>query len=336
MKLSEIGEEALIERLTRRFDLPTSGQGLLTGVGDDAAVLAPPDGGLYMLVTTDMLTERMDYLLDMATPYQIGWKSVAANISDIAAMGGLPTFTFVSLGLRSDTEVEFLDELYRGITECAGRFASTVAGGDMNAVKGDSIVSITQLGQVEPGRLARRTGAKVGDRVLVTGCLGDSRGGLELLLRFGLAESSRISRRLVEAQYLPIPRVSEARAAVERGAVHAMMDLSDGLAADLPKLCRASGVGALIHADTLPISDDLSAASDTLGCDAVGLAADGGEDFELLMTVASKDVPRVIDAVQGVTGTAVTEIGEITEGAAEILFADGTRRALKGGWQYFA
>ena len=136
---------------------------------------------------------------------------------------------------------------------------------------------------------------------------------------------------------MPMPRVPEARAAVATGQVRAMMDLSDGLGADLPKLCKASAVGAIVYADRLPISDDLRLAASDLGRDAVDLAAGGGEDFELLIAVSPDAVDRVIQAVQEANGTPVTEIGEITEGTeVEIASPDGTRKPLEGGWEHFA
>lgn len=338
MKLAEIGEEALIDRIISKHLLPESAPGLVIGVGDDAAVLSAPADGEESLtiVSTDMLIEGTHFRLDLTTPYQLGWKSVAVNISDIAAMGGLPTWTFVSFGFKPDTQVEFVDELYRGMRECAARFDSTVAGGDTNAAEGNCVISVCQTGLVEPDRLARRKGARPGDRVLVTGWLGNSRAGLELLFKHGLDEAARMYGWLVSTHLMPVPRVPEARAAVETGAVRAMMDLSDGLAADLPKLCKAGSVGAVVSAEKLPISEDVRSAGRQLGVDATDLAAEGGEDFELLMAVAPEHVERVIAAVQAETETPVTEIGEITEAELQIAYPDGTRRPLKGGYEHFA
>jgi len=336
MKLSEIGEEALIERIIRENLLPKSGPGLVVGVGDDAAVVdLGSASGAFTIVTTDMLIEGTHFRLDLTTPYELGWKSVAVNISDIAAMGGIPTWTFAALGLRPDTEVGFVDALYRGMTECAGRFGSRLIGGDTSAAEANSAISICQMGQVEPGNLALRSGARVGDHILVTGWLGNSRGGLELLLKYGLEEAARLSGWLVSLHLMPMPRVHEARAAVGTGAVHAMMDISDGLGADLPKLCKAGGVGAVVYTDKLPVSADLRGAADLLGADATDLAAGGGEDFELLMAAGPEDVDGVIEAVEGHAGTRVTDIGEIAEGPVEIVYPDGARKPLKGGWEHF-
>ena len=189
----------------------------------------------------------------------------------------------------------------------------------MNSVDGDYVLSITQLGRVEPDHLALRSKARPGDRILVTGWLGNSRGGLELLLKYGFDEAARISAYLVESHLMPMPRVQEARAAAATGAIHALMDLSDGLGADLPKLCRASNVGALIYADELPISDDLRTVTEMMQtesatCNALNFAAGGGEDFELIITVYPEDIDTITEAIESQTGTKVTEIGEIVEG----------------------
>lgn len=336
MRLSDIGEEALIERLARKFLLPSSAPGLVVGIGDDAAVLdTGSTSGLLTIVTTDMLVERMDYLPEWITPYQLGWKSIAANISDIAAMGGTPTWGFISVGFRGDTEVRFVEEFYRGMVECAGLFRAYIAGGDTNAVYTDTVISITQLGTVEPERLARRSAAQAGDRVLVTGLLGESRGGLELLLKLGLKGASKISEMLVSAHLKPMPRVNEARAAAQTGGIHAMMDISDGLAADLPKLCKASSVGALVCAANLPVSEELGKAGKHLGIEVTDLATGGGEDYELLITASPADAEAIAHTVQEQTGTSVTDIGEVVEGSVEIEFPDGSRKPLKGGWEHF-
>jgi thiamine-monophosphate kinase len=290
---------------------------------------------MLTLVTTDMLTEGVDFRLDLITPHMLGWKSIAANISDIAAMAGVPTWTFVSLGLRPDTEVSFVDELYKGMNQCAGRFGSTIIGGDINSVAGDYILSVTQMGRVGPDHLTLRSGARLGDRILTTGCLGDSVGGLLLLLQYGYDRAIRLSGGLVKAHLMPIPRVREAGVAAETARIHAMMDLSDGLGADLPKLCRAGNVGATVYAEKLPVSRELRDASDLIDKNAVELAASGGEDFELLMVVDEGDVARVITAVELGTGTTLTEIGEITDGPVEIAYPDGTRKPLTGGWEHF-
>lgn len=335
MRLYELGEDELIERLVRRFQLGQQVQGIVVGVGDDAAVLDLKGSEGYLIITTDMLSERVDFLLDRVTPYQLGWKSVAVNISDIAAMGGIPTWTLISIGLRDTTPVSFVDDLYNGMTKCARKFNSFVIGGDTNSVRGDAVISVCQMGFVEPHHVAVRSGARVGDKILVTGWLGNSRAGLELLLKLGLDKAAQLHANLVESHLMPMPRVYEARAAVKTGKVHAMMDLSDGLGSDLRKLCKASKVGAKIYADRLPISDDLVKAAASLGEDAVRLATSGGEDFELLIVTGEADVDTVKSAVETETGTLVTEIGEMVSEGIELIHPNGSSELLRDGWEHF-
>lgn len=337
MRLYDIGEDALLDRIVKRNSIPQSATGLLVGVGDDCAVLAEDGEGRLTLVTTDMLTEHVDFRLDLITPFQLGWKSVAANISDIAAMGGEPSFTLASLGFRPDTEVAFVDDFYRGMLECVDCFDGVIAGGDMNSLPGDYVISITQMGKVEARHLALRSGAKAGDHIIATGYLGDSRCGLELLLAKGLSESNRISESLVQAHLVPRPRVPEARAAVTTGKVHAMMDISDGLGADLPKLCKASHLGAVVYADKLPVSAELEKASLLLGKDPIDLSSSGGEDFELLITTRPEDSAAVIEAIESQTGTMASRIGEICcEPGIHLILPDNSRTNLSPGWQHFA
>ncbi len=335
MRLKDIGEEALIEHLAEKFRLPTSGNGIVVGIGDDAAVL-DLGGPMLTIITADMLAEGTHYRLDLITPYQLGWKSVASNISDVAAMGGLPSWTLVSVGLKPDTDIDFVDEMYRGIIECSERFENKVIGGDTISVERGSVIGICQMGKVEPDLVARRSGARPGDRILVTGWLGNSRGGLELLLKFGMEEAARLHGWLVSEHLMPVPRVHEARAAVKTNAVRAMMDVSDGLGADLPKLCKASGVGAVVYASKLPISSDLQSAAEILGKNTIDLVVSGGEDFELLMAVGKDDVEKVVSTIKENTGARVSEIGEFTEDkTVEIVMPDGSRRSLYGGWEHF-
>jgi thiamine-monophosphate kinase len=334
--VSDVGEEALIERLTARFQLDKLTQCVVVGVGDDAAVLELQDSrGDLIVLTTDMLSEQVDFLLDRITPYQLGWKSVAVNISDVAAMGGIPTWTLVSLGLKRTTEVGFVEELFSGIVDCASKFGSAVIGGDMNCVEDGDVLSIFQMGRVERQNLTLRSNAKVGDKILVTGWLGNSRAGLHVLVKLGLEEATRRYGVLVQSHLMPVPRVAEARAAVQTGCVHAMMDLSDGLGADLRKLCKASNVGARIYAERLPISSNLLAVAQDIGEDLTKLAVSGGEDFELLITAGVEEVDTIIRAVENETGTLVTEIGEIVPEGLEVVYPGGHSEPLQDGWEHF-
>lgn len=334
MKISDFGgENAVIKLIESKYGGLADAR-VVVGLGDDAALLRT-DGDKLLIVTTDLLVEGTHFRRDIIDPYSLGWKSVAVNISDIAAMGGVPTWAFVSIALP-DMDVSFVEALYEGMNAVSSKFGSRIIGGDTNRVNGNIVINVTQLGQIEEDRAALRKTAKPGDRILVTSTLGDSLAGFKLLDRLGLESAQRDNTQAVERHIRPVPRIPEARAAVETGAVHAMMDISDGLAIDLGKMCEASGVGAKIYADRLPISSALRAAADALGLDPVSLAASGGEDYELLFAAAPSDAETLAHTIEDTTGTAVSDIGEFVEGTGAILLQqDGQETPLRAGWTHF-
>lgn len=258
-KLKDFGEFGLIEKIKK--DLGRQA-GIILGIGDDAAVL-PGDSKKDILFTTDMLIEERHFCLSDATPYEIGWKALAVNVSDIAAMGGTPTQAVIAVGLPADLPADFAKELYRGIKTLARRFKISIAGGDTNASE-KLVISIALLGEVKKNGWVPRSGARVGDVIFVTGFLGDSY-GTKKHLRF-------------------IPRIDEAQFLTKNFKIHAMMDISDGLASDIHRLAHASGVGARIAEDSVPMT------SPKLG---VHRALTDGEDFELLFTCSTKEATRL-------------------------------------------
>ncbi len=332
MKLSEYGgETALINFIRDRFGAPIAGD-LVLSIGDDAALLDVGTKSL-LIVTTDLLVEGTHFRTDIIEPYLLGWKSVAVNISDVAAMGGEPTYAFVSIGLP-DVEVAIVESIYEGMRDVSIAFGSAIAGGDTVASE-KVVINVVQLGTVERNLVAKRSSAKLGDAIIVTNTLGDSRAGLELLLRLGLEEARRVAPVLVERHLKPDPRVKEARAAVLTGKVRSMMDLSDGLSSDLTKLCEASGVGARVYAKALPISEDVRIAAFHLGADPVALAASGGEDYELLLTCDPRDVEDIIKAICQ-TGSKAIIIGEIVEEKSIWLVdSNGEKCSMPASWKHF-
>lgn len=336
MRISDIGGEfGLVDRLRATY-AGAAGQGLVLPLGDDAAVLAIP-AGHHVVVTTDLLIENVHFRREWSDAYSIGWKAAAVNLSDLAAMGADPAYTFVSLALPPDETVENVERLYDGLGDCLSRYGSKLAGGDTSVSPHGLFISITQLGTVPEGTALKRSGAKVGDALLVTGTLGDSAAGLALLGQHGLVKAEKASRALVDAHRRPHPRIVAARAARETGLVHACMDLSDGLAGDLPKLCAASGVGARIDVSRLPVSEALQAAAGAIGRPDWELALSGGEDYELLLAVAPADL-AVVQAAVAVAGTPLTPIGEITR--AGVFYADPNGADVSvpasAGWDHFA
>ena len=344
MQISEIGgETGLIERLRETY-AGAAGNDLALAAGDDAAVLDVPPGR-QIVVTTDLLIEGVHFRRDWSDAYSIGWKAAAVNLSDMAAMGADPTFTFVSLALPPDETVEGVERLYDGLCDCLNRYGARLAGGDTNRTPGGLTVNVTQMGTVPAGQALKRSGAKIGDILLVTGTLGNSAAGLALLEKYGAVKADKLYRDLVDSHRRPHPRVVAARAARETGKIHACMDLSDGLTSDLPKLC-AAGIGAKIDVSRLPLSSDLSAmaadlsrpvlAEFALNRSALDFALRGGEDFELLLSAAPADVEIVCAAVAA-TGTALTRIGEITRTGLHYVGSDGVDLPeANSGWDHFA
>lgn len=310
MKLAELGEFGLIERIASRIP---SHRSVVLGIGDDAAGILPSPG-LITLITSDMLLEGVHFDLSFCDPLTLGKKSLSVNLSDLAAMGALPRQFLLSLALPRTIDLEFVDQFLDGILTTAQRFGAILVGGDTCASRGGLAISITALGEQHPERVLKRSGARAGDLIFVTGTVGDAAAGLEQLFR-GVREG-----RLVERQLDPEPRVAAGVALAEARLARAMIDVSDGLLADLSHVCKLSGVGAKVEVATLPLSDAYRAA---LGQDP-GLALSGGEDYELLFTAEEKRRGEVESLLERI-GVRVTVIGRIVEGTGvEALTPDGS------------
>lgn len=275
--ISRIGEIGLVEMFKKATQAPKSS--VIVGIGDDTAVLRAR-GKTDLLFTTDMLIEERHFRLKEATPFEIGRKAMAVNLSDIAAMGGRPTHAVAAVGLPGKLDTRFAKDLHRGLEETARRFGAALVGGDTNE-SDRVIVSVALLGEVVSGQAVRRTGAKPGDVIFVTGELGGS---------YASKKHLNFTPRLKEAAYL-----------VKHARPSAMMDISDGLSTDLARLAAASGVGAVIAEEALPIASKAS----TRG------AWSDGEDFELLFTVPPK-AAAYLGSTQSLKGLALfSPIGEI-------------------------
>lgn len=297
MKLSDIGEFGLISSIKTRFDVPDG----ITGIGDDCAII-PQTGGLDTLVSTDMLVEGSHFLVEDVSPHDLGWKTVAVNLSDIAAMGGEPVGTFLSIALPRSLDTSWVDAFIEGYREISAEYAVPLLGGDTTASPDRLCLNVAVLGQCPHGSALTRSAARVGDLICVTGTLGDSACGLKAILE-GVERSEEVQY-LIDRHYLPRPRVSEGAALRDCAGIHSMMDVSDGIASDLLHILEASGVGAEIDEASLPLSDELLSVSSRYGWDAVELAVSGGEDYELLFTMAPGTVLSIPFHV----------IGRVTEG----------------------
>jgi thiamine-monophosphate kinase len=291
-----LGEFELIGLFTR--DLPAVGEGVRVGVGDDAAVVEPPRGE-WLAVTVDAVVEGVHFGPGFS-PEDVGWKSLAVNLSDLAAMGARPLWALVALGVPRGADPAWLARVGAGLARCAAAHRVAVVGGNVTAARELSL-TVTAIGGVRRRRLLTRQGARPGDVLLVSGTLGDAALGLEP------AAAPALRRR----QRRPDPRLALGRALC--GIATACIDLSDGLLQDLGHLCDASRVGASVRLDRLPLSRAYRAA--TRGRrDPWAAAATGGEDYELLVAVPSRKVPAALAAGRR-AGTRLTVVGEVVAGA---------------------
>lgn len=334
MGLETIGEFGIIDRYARRLDRPSDR--VLVGIGDDCAVLRP-DSGRHLLVTSDMMVAGVHFLEEHTTPEDLGYKSLAASLSDIAAMGGEPLCFFVSLGPPASTEPSWVERFFNGMGNLSQRFNVPLAGGD--TVRSErTVVDVTVAGQAEPGRILSRSGALPGDAVLVTGELGASAAGLALIVQ-GLAEGPlpgwvlHSAEKALLAHRRPMPRLNEAFVLAESGLVHSMMDISDGLAGDIAHVAAQSGVGAEIRVNSLPVPKWLSSIAALCKASAEEWSLYGGEDYELLLTAAPDAVERLQQALRGATGTNLTDVGHITDSPGVVMAETGVR--LRSAHQHF-
>lgn len=334
MRLNEIGEFGFIRRVSRGAVVRP--EGVARAIGDDAAAFSMPAGQLA-LVTTDLLVERVHFLRAATTPFNLGHKALAVNLSDIAAMGGTPREAFVSLAIPADCPVEFLEELYAGVKRLAAEHAVNILGGDTTASKGDLFLSVTVVGGVPANQVLYRSGARPGDRVCVTGPVGDSRAGLHFV-REGLAPSDATMQALLDAHLLPRPHLAEGRFLAESGAATSAIDVSDGLSSDLLHLCEESGVGIRIRAEAIPVSPALRDFCARSGHDPVRFALAGGEDYVLAVTLRPERLDEVQRGFAARFGRPLHAIGEVTTGTGLVLRApDGRAEVLvPTGWDHFA
>lgn len=259
MKLVELSEDEIVSRLVKGFP---AGKNVRVGIGDDCAVIGSPTDETWQLLKTDCVVEGVHFLPE-AAPEKIGWKAMARPLSDIAAMGGVPQYALVTIALSPQTTLQFLQGVYRGLRKAADRFEVAIVGGETaQATPGAMFISVALTGSVERARCVTRSGGRAGDLLFVTGRLGGSIKGRHLTF---------------------IPRIEEARWLTSKFSIRAMMDLSDGLAADLPRLARASGVGFVLDEAAVPRTPSCS----------VEAALKDGEDYELLFCLSPGNAEKL-------------------------------------------
>jgi thiamine-monophosphate kinase len=308
MKISELGEFGLIARIQKM--LPQDVPGVIVGIGDDVAVLRG-NGDNVWLVTCDVQMEGAHFLRTAVSPRDLGHKALAINLSDIAAKGGTPRFALVSLGLPKDLPVAFIDELYAGLRAAAEASGTGIIGGNISGSQLGFFIDLFLIGEAPEKDVLLRSGARPGDRILVTGSLGDAAAGAALCLDPNLAGPKGYCRAAAQRFNRPTPRLQEGRLIAHSHLATAMLDISDGLAGDLGHLCERSAVGARVHADRLPVH----AANRKLSQEAQGdewhFSICGGEDYELLFTASPERASGLAEEITAATGTPVAVIGEI-------------------------
>lgn len=340
MELKDIGEFGLIKRLTKNITLYK--ERVIVGVGDDVAVVKT-EAEKYLLLTCDILIEGTHFTKETITPYQLGKKVVAINVSDIAAKGGIPKQALISIGLPKDTKVVYVDEIYGGIKEQSKKFNIDIVGGNTALSKDKIFIDLFLVGEIKPDLLLLRSGAKPDDKILVTGNLGDSSAGLKIIENQDLKLEDikfekKYKTKLKQAHLSPNPRLLESRIIAKSNFANSMMDISDGLSSDLAKICEASNVGAIIWEEKIPVSKETLAFAKSIGKSPFNFALRGGEDYELLFTIPKENVEIIIKKIQRETKTKVTEIGEIKDRkfGIKIVKTNGEMTPLNTyGWNHF-
>jgi thiamine-monophosphate kinase len=330
--LAGLGEFGFIARMARPFlrGLPAG----VEGIGDDCAVL-PWTKSERLIVTTDMLVEDRHFIRKSVAAEDLGYKSLVVNFSDIAAMGGSPKWALLSIGVPEGVNLKWLDGFFLGWRTAARPWDVCLVGGDTTKSPGGLIINVVVIGTVRAGREKYRSAARAGDIVAVTGPLGDSGGGLKILL--GGGARSRDEKRLVRAHMRPRPHVEEGEWLAGQEGVRAMMDVSDGVDSDIRRIMEQSGVGAEIDLDKLPVSAELRKVGKRHGFDPVETAAAGGEDYCLLVTVERGSFNTVAAGFKRRFGRPLTAIGTIRPKSSGLGYIrDGRPATLRSrGFDHF-
>ncbi|MBC7362985.1 MAG: thiamine-phosphate kinase [Candidatus Aminicenantes bacterium] len=335
LKLTDIGEFGFIARFSPAFlaDLPKK----LKGIGDDCAVI-PWKDHRHLLVTTDLLVDGVHFLKDKITAEDLGYKSLAVNLSDIAAMGGRPLFAFLSLAIPPETELTYLDGFFRGWHELSRQTGVHLLGGDTTRSLEKLVINVAVLGEARTPFIKYRSEARAGDIIAVTGPLGDSEGGLRLILS-GLTEKKLAAEEkyLLRRHFRPQPHLEEGQFLARQPEVRAMMDVSDGLDSDLRRIMEQSDCGVEVKLEKLPVSKQLRVCSQKYGWNLEEMAAAGGEDYCLLVTVAPEKFLALKRKFHQRFKRPLTDIGLITSRKGEkIYLRDGQRVELKkSGFDHF-
>lgn len=313
MQFQNWGEDSFIEHLTKLFH----SKGSIVGIGDDCAVI-PGENGIAWLVTTDALIEGVHFLKDQITARDLGYKTVAVSVSDIAAMGGEPKYAFLTIALPKTAHCLWIRDVVEGVKEACEKWNILLLGGDTVGSKRDLFLNLTLMGSAPADKIKYRYQAQVEDVICISGYLGDSGGGLKALQEQMI--KTKDIEYLIHTHFHPEPHPKQGMWLATHSAVHAMMDISDGLDCDLRRLIKSSQKGAVIETSKIPISEPLSRISVEQGWDVLQLVLVGGEDYCLLLTVSSDAFKDVQQSFQKMFGLPLFAIGHITNQPEEIIY----------------
>ena len=333
MTLKDIGEFGFIKKISRGCLIRPDH--VIKSIGDDAAAFTiEPD--LVSLITTDLLVERIHFIRNSISGFDLGYKSLAVNLSDIAAMGGNAREAFISIAVPPDCSLEYLEALYDGMKRLAARFDVNILGGDTTRSKDDLIINITVHGTVDHAQMLCRDAARPGDIIVSSGYLGDSRAGLHLILN-NIPTDTEDLQALSRAHVLPEPHLHEGRFLASQPGTHAGIDTSDGLSSDLAHIAEESQVGATLYSDKIPVSESLLKFCSRYDFDPVEYALSGGEDYTLLCTIAPESANETAAKFQAEFKKPLFLIGEINDSNhLEIIYPDGSSKPIAPtGWNHF-
>jgi len=329
--LRELGEFGLIKRIAEYFPVQSEN---MSGIGDDCAIL-PFNDKENMLVTTDMLIENRHFLLDKITPYELGYKSLSVNLSDIAAMGGTPVGAFLSIGIPSKIDLLFIDRFFEGLKFLSGKTHTLLLGGDTTGSPDNLVINIAVIGKAEKDYIKRRSSAKPGDIVCVTGNLGDSTAGLKVLLEN--IPYTKLTKYFIRQHHMPRPHLKEGQWLSKQDGIRAMIDISDGVESDIHRIMESSLVGAQLEMDKLPVSKELILAQQQFSWNIWEIALNGGEDYCLMTTVDPLKYENINETYLKIFHHPLYKIGTITGHTGKLeLYLNGRKITTeKHGFDHF-
>jgi thiamine-monophosphate kinase len=331
LTVADIGERALIARIKARVSMPSW---VVIGPGDDAAVIRP-ERGAFDVLTTDAQVEGIHFDRRFVAPDAIGHRALAANLSDLAAMGASPRAALLSLALPPSLDVTDFERLVDGVLAVAGTYKVTLIGGNITQTSGPLTVDITAIGSAKPRRILTRAGARPGDEVYVTGTLGEAAVGLQRLQVAGLSGHDGPVDPCVVRYLRPQPRVRAGMLLGRNRAASSCMDVSDGLADCVRQVAEASGVGVTLDAARIPIPAEVREAQERRGRDPLEPALGGGDDYELFFTVRPAHRVRLRAVCQHLGDLPITRIGVVTKGQELLVRDEDGTRSLPNGYEHF-